>query len=131
MHWAEREWVMFKDLRTSTKLLVLCGTFMASVLVPVYALVAEKQLAIDIARKELSGSRYLATIRTTYAAVLALDRSPASDGAIERELAAAETRSAGQFQTSGLSQALAATVRELGGARATSAGSDPRLAQVL
>ena len=37
---------MFKDMRTGTKLLVLCGTFIVAILVPVYALVAEKQLAV-------------------------------------------------------------------------------------
>ena len=40
---------MFKDMRTGTKLLVLCGTFIVAILVPVYALVAEKQLAVDFA----------------------------------------------------------------------------------
>ena len=57
---------MFKDMRTGTKLLVLCGTFIVAILVPVYALVAEKQLAVDFARKELSGSRYLTAVRAAY-----------------------------------------------------------------
>lgn len=119
---------MFKNLRTSTKLLVLCGTFMVSLLVPVYALVAEKRLAIDFARKELGGSLYLATVRAAYATILADDGS-ASGGAAERELAAAEARSAGQFHTADLSQALVGMMRGLG-ARKTS-GTEASVVEVL
>ena len=59
---------MFKSFRTSTKLLILCGAFLISIAVPIYALVTEKQIAIAFARKELAGSRYLATVRDIYAA---------------------------------------------------------------
>jgi signal transduction histidine kinase len=120
---------MFKNLRTSTKLLVLCGTFMVSVLVPVYALVSEKRLAIDFARKELDGSRYLATVRSAYAAVLAAGTRPQSSSAVEAGLAAAEARSAGQFQTADLSRALAATVRDLDTGGAADRGA--RLVEAL
>ena len=57
---------MFKNLRTSTKLLLLCGTFVISIAVTTAALVAEKQIAIAFARKELVGSRYLAAIHDIY-----------------------------------------------------------------
>lgn len=61
---------MFKSLRTSTKLLLLCGTFVISIAVTTAALVAEKQIAIAFARKELVGSRYLAAVRDIYPAIL-------------------------------------------------------------
>ena len=61
---------MFKNLRTSTKLLLLCGMFVISIAVTTAALVAEKQLAIAFAHKELVGSRYLAIVRDIYPAIL-------------------------------------------------------------
>ena len=57
---------MFKNLRTSTKLLLLCGMFVISIAVTAAALIAEKQIAIAFARKELVGSRYSATVRDIY-----------------------------------------------------------------
>jgi signal transduction histidine kinase len=120
---------MFKNLRTGTKLLILCGTFIVSILVPVYALVDERRVAIDFARKELDGSRYLATIRSTYAAVLAVDAPFASSAAIERNLATAEGRSVGQFQTAALSHAFAAQLRGLAAPGAARSGE--RIVQVL
>jgi C4-dicarboxylate-specific signal transduction histidine kinase len=62
---------VFKNLRTSTKLVILCGMFVISVGVTTYSLVTEKQIAIEFARKELVGSRYLAVVRGVYATVLA------------------------------------------------------------
>src|SRR6185295_10377481 len=62
---------MFSNLRTSTKLLTLCATFILSVGVPVYALVVEKRIAIDFTRKEIAGSQYLAAIREIYTSTLA------------------------------------------------------------
>ena len=50
---------MFKNLRTSTKLIVLCTMFIASVAVTTYSLVVEKEIAIAFARKELTGSKFL------------------------------------------------------------------------
>ena len=41
---------MFRNLRTSTKLLILCGAFIISIVIPIYGFVAEKQIAIDFAR---------------------------------------------------------------------------------
>ena len=46
---------MFKNLRTSTKLLLLCGVFVGALVVATYSLVAEKQIAIQFVRKELVG----------------------------------------------------------------------------
>jgi signal transduction histidine kinase len=61
---------MFKNLRTSTKLTLLCAMFIISIGVTTYSLVAEKQIAIAFARKELIGSRFLETLRSIYATVL-------------------------------------------------------------
>src|SRR5262245_25148666 len=44
--------------------------FLISVAVTTYSLVAEKQLAIAFARKELIGSKFLATLRPVYVTVL-------------------------------------------------------------
>jgi signal transduction histidine kinase len=60
----------FKNLRTGTKLIILCCTFIVAIGVTIYSLVVEKHIAIDFARKELVGNRYLAALRETYAAVL-------------------------------------------------------------
>ena len=48
---------MFKNLPTSLKLIILCSTFLVAISVTIYSLVAEKQIAIDFARKERSGRR--------------------------------------------------------------------------
>src|SRR5215469_16551026 len=61
---------MFKNLRTSTKLALLCAMFIISIAVTTYSLVAEKQIAIAFARKELIGSKFLDTLRSIYATVL-------------------------------------------------------------
>jgi signal transduction histidine kinase len=61
---------MFKDLRTSTKLILLCTMFIISIAVTTYTLVVEKQIAISFARKELTGSKFLAALRPVYVAVL-------------------------------------------------------------
>jgi hypothetical protein len=61
---------MFKNLRTGTKLFILCGIFIVTVGVTTYGLVAEKLIAIDFARKELVGNRYSTYVKQVYAAVL-------------------------------------------------------------
>jgi hypothetical protein len=68
---------MFKNLSTSTKLYALCAAFVVAVGAPVCVLVAEKRVAIDFARKELGGSRYLAAVREAYAATTALSSGDA------------------------------------------------------
>ena len=61
---------MFKDLRTSTKLVILCGVFMIAIGVTTYNLVREKLIAIEFARKELVGAKYLAVVGRFFATVL-------------------------------------------------------------
>src|SRR5215510_5007069 len=61
---------MFKNLRTSTKLLLLCGVFVGALAVATYSLVAEKQIAIHFVRKELIGVQHLDFLRGVYAALL-------------------------------------------------------------
>jgi signal transduction histidine kinase len=62
---------MFKSLRTSTKLLLLCSVFVGALVVATYGLVAEKQIAIHFVNKELVGVQYLDALRGVYAAILA------------------------------------------------------------
>src|SRR5262245_26511268 len=61
---------MFKDLRAGTKFLILCGVSLALTSVATYALLVEKQIAINFARSELVGSKYLALLRPIYVTVL-------------------------------------------------------------
>jgi len=61
---------MFRNLRTSTKLTLLCAMFIISIAATTYSLVAEKQIAIAFARKELIGSKFLETLRSVYDTVL-------------------------------------------------------------
>src|SRR4051794_35988443 len=62
---------MFRNLSTSTKLFILCSMFIVAIVVAIYSLVAEKEIAIEFARKELVGVRYFETLRGVYAAILA------------------------------------------------------------
>ena len=120
---------MFKSFRTSTKLLILCGAFLISIAVPIYALVTEKQIAIAFARKELAGSRYLATVRDIYAAILAVGPDsagrarPANDATLQR-LAAAQAIARGRFETAELAQALDRALGQLWSQPAAGAPSD-------
>lgn len=109
---------MFKNLRTSTKLVVLCGIFLISIGVTTISLVAEKQIAIAFARKELVGTKYLADMRRIYAAVLsrqpfdpsaATPNRPADD--IRNTLAAAQRSAGATLQTGELAHALAEALR--------------------
>jgi signal transduction histidine kinase len=106
---------MFKNLSTSTKLLILCVAFVISVALPVWALVVEKRLAIDFARKELIGSRYLATVRDIHAAIISTRRrgQRSSADVVLKALADAEAEAGAEMQTRELAQGLAAAVREL------------------
>src|SRR5262245_66650885 len=61
---------MFKDLRAGTTFLILCGVSLALTSVATYALLVEKQIAINFARSELVGSKYLALLRPIYVTVL-------------------------------------------------------------
>ena len=100
---------MFRNLRTSTKLLLLSGMFIVSLLVAAYGWLAEKQIAIDFARKELIGTRYLGALGKVYAGVLTDDAKPAE---VLRMLAAAEVDAAGSLNSAELERDLAAAIRK-------------------
>ena len=110
---------MFKNLSTSTKLFILCSAFIVAIVVAIYSLVAEKQIAIEFARKELVGVHYFESLRGVYAAILteplgvnAAGQTP-SPGEALKSLDAAEKEAAGTLQTAALEQSLAATLRKL------------------
>ena len=63
MYYGVRGGAMFKNLSTSTKLIILCGMFILSISVTTASLVAEHRIAIDFARKELIGDNYLEVLR--------------------------------------------------------------------
>ena len=75
---------MFKNFRTSTKLLLLCGVFVGALAVATYGLVAEKQIAIEFVHKELVGVRHLAALREVYVALLS--KEPGRSAAAERAM---------------------------------------------
>ena len=110
---------MFKNLRTSTKLLLLCAMFVISIATTTAALVAEKQIAIAFAHKELVGSRYLVIVRDIYPEILIQQDEPSfaktrpySDE-ILKALAAAQANAAIDLKTGELEQALTQTLRKL------------------
>ena len=115
---------MFKNLRTSTKLFLLCGMFVGAIILVTYSLIEEKQIAIGFVRKELVGAEYLETLRGVYALILAED-TDASDGAQPQAsvdaaldaLAKAEAEKGGSLHTAQLADTLATAVRELVAAR--------------
>ena len=100
---------MFRNLRTSTKLLLLSGMFVVSLLVAAYGWVAEKQIAIDFTRKELIGTRYLGALGAVYAGVLTDDVKPTE---ILRTLAAAEANTTGSLDSAELERDLATAIRK-------------------
>ena len=111
---------MFKSLQTSTKLLLLCGVFVAALVVATYGLVAEKQIAIHFARKELVGVQRLELLREVYAAVLNenLAASPSAEetNAIREaldKLAATQVTEPEQLDTAALERALRDAIEKL------------------
>jgi len=62
---------VLKDSRTSTKLLLLCGAFVGSIILATYGLIKEKQIAIEFVRKELVGTRCLKALQSVYSHILA------------------------------------------------------------
>ena len=109
---------MFKDLRTSTKLVILCGVFMIAIGVTTYNLVREKLIAIEFARKELVGAKYLAVVGRFFATVL--DGAPSdasftsnsvSGREILKELSEAQINLGATFQIDAPVQALAASMQ--------------------
>jgi signal transduction histidine kinase len=108
---------MFKSLRTSTKLLLLCIVFVGALVVATYGLVAEKQIAIDFVRKELVGVQHLEALRGVYASILtenpvappsARERSGTTE-ALHR-LAATGSVDSEQLDTAALERALAEAI---------------------
>jgi PAS domain S-box-containing protein len=110
---------MFTDLRVSTKLFILCGTFIVSIAAAVYSLITEKQIAIEFARKELAGSRYLATIREIYTTVLVTQTGDSAVVELKKPLETslkaltdAQAAAAGNMQTAELERALESALRQ-------------------
>jgi signal transduction histidine kinase len=115
---------VFKNLRTSTKLFLLCGMFVGAIILATYGLVEEKQIAIGFVRKELVGARYFEALRGVYAAILAEDADsvsgPQNQASVDAALDAltrAEAETGGSLHTAQLAEALAAAVRNLVAAR--------------
>src|SRR4029078_10638051 len=111
--------LMFRNLSTSTKIFILCSMFIVAIVVAIYSLVAEKEIAIQFARKELIGVRYLESLRGVYAAILAeptrtnANGQTASPEETLKSLDAAEQDAAGTLQTAALDQSLETTLRKL------------------
>ena len=111
---------MFKNLRTSTKLLLLCGMFVGAIILATYSLIEEKQIAIEFVRKETLGAQYLEALRGVYAVILAEDPD-ASHGAQKQAsveaaldaLARAQAKTGGALHTDQLAETLATAVRDL------------------
>ena len=108
---------MFKSLRTSTKLLLLCSVFVGALAVATYSLVAEKQIAIHFVRKELIGAEHLVALRGVYAALLT-EKPDASAAAKEAviTLDAAGSADSDHLDTSALERALAEAIDKLASA---------------
>jgi HAMP domain-containing protein len=111
---------MFRNLSTSTKLFILCSMFLIAIVVAIYSLVAEKEIAIQFAQKELVGVRYLESLRGVYAAILSEATQGEAAGQAQpspedtlKSLDAAEQEAAGTLQTAALEQALETTLRKL------------------
>ena len=114
---------MFKNLRTSTKLLLLCGVFVGALVVATYSLVAEKQIAIHFVRKELVGVEHLEFLRGVYAVLLKenLAAPPgASGGSAAREeldkLIAAHKADSERLDTDALERTLGEAIDKLASA---------------
>ena len=105
---------MFKSLRTSTKLLLLCGVFVGALAVATYGLVAEKQIAINFVRKELVGVQHLEALRGVYAAILT-EKSGASTAAKEAvdRLTATSSANSHKLDTAAPERALAEAIDKL------------------
>jgi signal transduction histidine kinase len=120
---------VFRNLSTSAKLMLLCGTFVVALAVAIYGLVAEKTIAIEFARKELVGTRYLETIRGIYGAILSEHRRPTEETL--SALASAEAAADGRLQTAELSRELAAALRRLRVAEAEGKSTDGQFLAAL
>ena len=111
---------MFRSLRTSTKLFIVCSTFVVSIIVATYGLVAEKEIAIEFVRKELVGTRYLQALQPVYATILTDEREATpvakTKKGIDESLVAlstAEADTVDSLNTSESEQALTAALHKL------------------
>lgn len=108
---------MFKNLRTSTKLFLLCGMFVGAIILATYSLIEEKQIAIGFVRKELVGAQYLEALRGVYAVILAEDadasQAARSQASVDAALSTLAEATGGSLHTAGFAQDLATSVRDL------------------
>jgi signal transduction histidine kinase len=107
---------MFKSLRTSTKLLLLCSVFVGALAVATYSLVAEKQIAIHFVRKELVGVEHLVALRGVYAALLTEKHDASAAKEAVATLAATASTDSDQLDTTGLERTLAEAIDKLASA---------------
>ena len=91
--------------------------FVAAIVLATYSLIREKQIAIEIVRKELVGAQYLEALRGVYAVILkpasqASQRQASAIAAMDA-LTKAEARTGGSLHTATLAENLATKVRDL------------------
>jgi signal transduction histidine kinase len=114
--WRECGQGVIKNLRTSTKLLLLCGAFIVTIALATYGLVHEKLIAIQFASKELSATQYLQALQGIYKVILGTEAArptpEAVDAAVDA-LAVAEANTQGAFHTAEFAQDLSAKIRAL------------------
>lgn len=84
---------VFKNLRTSTKLIILCCLFVGSLVLATYSLIEEKQIAIRFVRKELAGTQYIGAVNRVYGVLLDVARLPETKKGALDALAAVESAS--------------------------------------
>jgi methyl-accepting chemotaxis protein len=128
---------MFKDLRTSTKLILLCAMFIISLAVTTYSLVAEKQIAITFARKELIGSKFLAALRNINVAILRdkpfdplAAESDSSEQSMLEALAAGQAAAAPALQTKEPVKALSKALSRLAAISSSDSAATDALAKM-
>jgi two-component system, sensor histidine kinase and response regulator len=61
---------MLRDISTRRKLFLLCAAFVVAIAVAIYISIAEKQIAIDFANKELGGVGHIQQFHEVYSALL-------------------------------------------------------------
>ena len=71
---------MFTTLRAGTTLCILCATSIISIAVTICGLVTEKQIAVELPRRKLAGTRQLAAVREIYAVIFARHTGAAGPG---------------------------------------------------
>jgi PAS domain S-box-containing protein len=111
---------VFRNLSTGTKLVILCLTFLVAIAVPIYGLIQDRLASVDFVNEQLVGSRYLATLRGVYAAILgSVPNAPASlrpkesPDEVLKTLADAEQHAHTMMQTAELQRSLATTLHAL------------------